>query len=161
MHDQGPRNGSEARRAPDTSTRWPASVAGSLVPRIVAALVALAASGCASLSEVPYVPQPARVTDPQARIEQMLRSSQTPKAVKVEVTDADLTVLYDVGGEATTRVVHFAEIADMKVLKGDSSYFAKLYDKGGGELFSFEDVDRTTVFRFIDAITAKRAQKKP
>jgi hypothetical protein len=159
MHEQGPRSGSE--RTLDGLARRAVSLARGTLVTGVAALMALSAPGCGSLPEVPYVPQPARVTDPPHQLEEMLRTLQTPKPVKVEVTDADVTIVSEAGGEATTHVVHLAQIADMKVLKGDASHFAKLYDKSGAELFSFENPEPTVVLRFIDTIAALRAPKKP
>ncbi len=161
MHEQGPPRGNQPRPTPGSPARRARPLARSALVTGVAALIALTAPGCGSLPEVPYVPQPARIADPPHKLEDLLRNAQTPKPVKVEVSDADVTVVTSVGGEATTQVVHFAAIADMKVRKNDSSHFGKLYDQSGAEIFSFENADPTVVLRFIDTIAALRARKKP
>jgi hypothetical protein len=128
---------------------------------IAAGVFALGALGCGSLQEVPYVPQPGRVSDPVHKLQELIASQQAPKPVKVEVTETRLAVTYSVGGEAETKVVERAAVADVKVRKNDTVHFGKLYDGQGAELFSFESPEEPIVLRFVDAIAAWRAAKAP
>jgi hypothetical protein len=148
--------GAEAGCAPRSTI-----VQRALMPWIAAGVLALAALGCGSLPEVAYVPQPGRVTDPVHKLQEIIQSGQDNKPVKVEVTDTHLMVTYNAGGEAAVQVVERADVADVKVLKNDTSYFGKLYDRRGTELFSFDNQALPPVLRFVDAIAAWRAAKNP
>jgi hypothetical protein len=120
---------------------------------VVAEVLAVLAATSACSSTVAYTPKPGTLTDPVANLEKVLSRYCDPKPARVEHGDGFSKAVWE-GPNSHTKMVVYAELAEVKILKYLAAVQVVVYDPSGKELERFQTDSADDGKAVADALAA-------
>jgi hypothetical protein len=125
--------------------------------------LALLLAGCASITPVPYTPQPSRITDPAAEAKSLIEANTIGGCVaKPEVQGPLLTVKFVCRDAIGNMVVRLDHVGSIVLQQSGEWYRVLVHHDNGAEDFAWSSKQLEDIQRLADALTAlsKSASKK-
>ena len=125
--------------------------------------LALLLAGCASITPIPYTPQPSRIADPAAEAKSLIEANTTGGCVaKPEVQPPLLTVKFVCREAIGNMVVRLDHVESVTLQQSGEWYRVLVHHDNGAEDFAWTSKQLDDIQRLADALTAlsKSAAKK-
>lgn len=125
--------------------------------------LALLLAGCASITPIPYTPQPSRIADPAAEAKSLIEANTTGGCVaKPEVQPPLLTVKFVCQQAIGNMVVRLDHVESVTLQQSGEWYRVLVHHDNGAEDFAWTSKQLDDIQRLADALTAlsKSAAKK-
>jgi hypothetical protein len=120
-------------------------------------------AGCASITPVPYTPNPSRISDPAGEAKSLIEANTTGGCVaEPDVKPTLLVVKFVCQRAIGNMVVRLDHVDNISLAQSGEWYRVLVHHDNGGEDFAWTSKQLEDIQRLADAITAlsKAARKK-
>jgi hypothetical protein len=116
-------------------------------------------AGCATIENVPYAAQPARITDPREEVRTIILANTVQGCTaEPELSEKMLIVKFACAAKGNTglgnSVVRFDKVDSITMQQSGEWYRVLLHHKPGVEDFTWGSKNREDIERLVDALTA-------
>jgi hypothetical protein len=123
--------------------------------------LALLLAGCASITPVPYTPNPSRIKDPAAEAKSLIEANTVGGCVaEPDVKPNLLTVKFVCRGAIGNMVVRLDHVGPIELQQSGEWYRVLVHHDNGAEDFKWTSKQLEDMQRLADAITALAARSK-